>query len=305
MISSCFLGDWVTAVVLQSYIAKQNDCWFLRPPRIGILDDLGWDYENVGRISTYTRVSPEEWRYAITKSLKKRRLEVVVEFIKAEQNLDPFLMVLNPYGGAYPEYNLEENSTLKKILSYVRAGGVFINVGDVPFFWACPLLERKQRYRIGRAHRIETPDKIVHLEMRTPLLDRLGIPTYGTYGPEEQYFWELEFEDSYDIELKGPLTVKVDRVMQVKWETGTGPDFIVTPVVAPKTTVNGRFVTPFGVEATPIFRANYGDDGEFLISTPSLREPNDDLTVKGLRNVIADVIAIVAAEKLMRTWRRN
>ncbi len=38
--------------------------------------------------------------------------------------------------GYIQEDSLNKKTTLNKILEYVKEGGIFVNVADVPFFWA-------------------------------------------------------------------------------------------------------------------------------------------------------------------------
>ena len=52
------------------------------------------------------------------------------------QEFDDCVAILNPYGGSYPEDDLKNLSTMSKIIGYVKEGGVFVNVADVPSYWA-------------------------------------------------------------------------------------------------------------------------------------------------------------------------
>jgi hypothetical protein len=282
---SWIFGDWITAILLQPFIAKHGSRWPLKNPRIAVLNDLGWDPTDVGRISTYTGISPEEWCKAIRKSLPEH---VEIDLITARKNFDPYIMVLNPYGGVYPEYDVEHNGTLTKILDYVRAGGVFVNVADVPCFWAYPLLERKRRRRIGWG--ISRPDLEKGVDqLRTPLVDRLGVPVYGYNEPK----WPLVFEKAYDIKLESCPTVLLDRVMQAEWKTGTGFEPLVDAVICPRKV--GR------LSVTPFCRVDFGE-GEFLISTLLLRGLEPQIR-RQLRDVIAQVVGLVAESKVrVRFW---
>ena len=287
LIMSFFLGDWITALALQSFIARCSGRFPLKAPKIGILDDLGWDAKNTGHIATYTNISPNNWQGVIRRRAREHELPVEVELIKASQNLDPYIMVLNPYGGVYPEYDLETDVTFTKVLRYVKAGGVFINVADVPGFWAYPLEERKQRRPVGRIGSADSKAGQFQSQFFTPLLDKLGVPMYGGKGIS----WKIEFEEPFGTELEDELTVQVDQVAQTKWETGTGSEFIVTPVVKPRDVVNGEFN---GREATPIFRVDYGE-GEFVISTIPLHYRDKVTeTVSKIIEIIADLIVTIA-----------
>ncbi len=56
--------------------------------------------------------------------------------IKTDYLLDLFPICLNPYGGVYPEVDAGKLVSLEKIFSYVNKGGVYINVSDIPFYFA-------------------------------------------------------------------------------------------------------------------------------------------------------------------------
>ena len=183
------------------------------------------------------------------------------------------------------EYNLETDVTFKKILKYMKAGGVFINVADVPGFWVYPLKERKQRRPVGNIGSANTKAKFPSA-LSTPLLTKLGVPMYGGKG----YKWKVEFEKPFCTNLGDQLTVQVDRVAQTTWETGTGSEPIVAPIVKPKNVIKGEFK---GHEAVPIFTVDYGK-GEFFVSTIPLCSPNDRET---LCKIIADLI-VTTAENL-------
>lgn len=289
LIMSFLLGDWITALTLQSFIARCSGRFPLKVPKIGILDDLGWDAKNTGQIATYTNISPKKWQSVIKWRAREHELPVEIELIKASQNLDPYIMILNPYGGVYPEYNLETRVTFAKVLRYVKAGGVFINVADVPGFWVYPLEERKQRRPVGGIESIGSAGPKAgqfQSQLSTPLLHELRVPMYGGENIE----WKIEFEEPFGTKLEDQLTVQVDRVAQTKWETGTGSESIVTPVVKPKEVVDGEFN---GREAVPIFTVDYGK-GEFFVSTIPLCSPNVPETVCKIIEIIADLIVTIA-----------
>jgi hypothetical protein len=283
------LGNWITALTLRSFISKRSGRFPLKVPKIGILEDLGWDAKNTGQIATYTKISPKKWQSLIKYRARKHELPVEVELIKASQNLDPYIMVLNPYGGVYPEYDLETDATFTKVLRYVKAGGVFINVADVPGFWAYPLEETKRRRHVGNIEPVRSEDVSFPTEFHTPLLDRLGVPMYGGESIE----WKTEFKEPFSAELEGKLTVKANLAAQTKWETGTGPETIVTPVEKLKKVGNSEFN---GCETTPMFMVDYGR-GKFVISTPPLCFPNGSEAIRFLCETIADLV-LTTAEKL-------
>lgn len=199
-----------------------------------------------------------------------------------------YLLVLNPYGGVYPEHDLEQHSTFSAILEYARAGGIFVNVSDVPFFYAHSPSDRRPKRCVARFELFKLQDGTSRQIFYTPLLDRLQVPMYAI----KKRSWGLEFNDKYGIELDPPLSVEVNRVMQVGLETGTGEEAIARPVVRPRMDIEG----PKGIQITPFCRVDYGD-GEFIISTPPLSDSNNDGMCR-LHDAIADVVVSAVAGKL-------
>lgn len=59
-----------------------------------------------------------------------------VDKVAFPRQLRHYPVVINPYGGVYPEDDLTNLSTLNEIFSFVRNGGIFINVADIPFYYA-------------------------------------------------------------------------------------------------------------------------------------------------------------------------
>ena len=57
-------------------------------------------------------------------------------FLLTEKQLNNFSVILNPYGGVYPEENIENFTSLNRIFDYVRGGGIYINISDIPFYYA-------------------------------------------------------------------------------------------------------------------------------------------------------------------------
>lgn len=45
-------------------------------------------------------------------------------------------IVVNPFGGVYPEEDVSFLSSLGAIFDFVRSGGVYINIADIPFYYA-------------------------------------------------------------------------------------------------------------------------------------------------------------------------
>ncbi len=77
------------------------------------------------------------------------------EKITNEYQINEYPIIFNPYGGVYPEKDTEKLTSLNNIFNYVRAGGIYINIADIPFYYA---------YDINLKRRVDT----------TPLSGELG-----------------------------------------------------------------------------------------------------------------------------------
>ncbi len=63
---------------------------------------------------------------------------------KSEKSFNLFPVVINPYGGVYPEVNTSNLTSLDNIFDYVRDGGIYVNIADIPFYYAYDInLKRK------------------------------------------------------------------------------------------------------------------------------------------------------------------
>ncbi len=47
-----------------------------------------------------------------------------------------FRAIVNPYGGVYPEIDVRNLRNFHEIVNYVVEGGVFVNIADIPLWWA-------------------------------------------------------------------------------------------------------------------------------------------------------------------------
>lgn len=96
-------------------------------------------YKRIGIFSPYEIT-------AANSSWVNTSLEQLVAFLKINRlihssvvNLDrivEFPVILNPYGGVYPERNVSTLESLNIIFDYVRKGGIYINIADIPFYYA-------------------------------------------------------------------------------------------------------------------------------------------------------------------------
>ncbi len=60
----------------------------------------------------------------------------IIVYVSPKDDFTRFNCIVNPYGGAYYEESFSEQKSLHKILKYTSGGGVYVNVSDIPFFYA-------------------------------------------------------------------------------------------------------------------------------------------------------------------------
>jgi len=210
----------------------------LLKPRIGILSDITWE-KKYKLYATYTDLSPEDWQEKILHEARESGVKVKVCPITTKKNLHGYMLVLNPYGGAYPERNLQTFATLDKIFEYVAKGGLFVNVADVPGFYADP---PRGDHRLTLGYTVV--DWKTRREMlETPFMRNLGLRVYT----EEHASLVL---DKRFAGLSIP-PLKGDRSVRAELEGHR----ILEPVVQPQTDTS----------ITQSFLKRHGD-GRFLIS---------------------------------------
>lgn len=78
------------------------------------------------------------WVNISLNDISKQFIKEKVRFklIKNIEDVEKFPLVVNPYGGLYPEEDLATLQSIEKIFNYVRNGGVFVNIADIPFYYA-------------------------------------------------------------------------------------------------------------------------------------------------------------------------
>lgn len=94
----------------------------IKTPSIAIINEDGCE-------SAYTKFKPHDW-YNFFNDKKYK-----TSYIRVDRISNKFTVIINPYGEVYPEQELVNRTTLKKIKEYVDEGGIFVNAGGHPFFW--------------------------------------------------------------------------------------------------------------------------------------------------------------------------
>ena len=125
---------------LQEYMVRRVLRWYrIKRPSIGIISDLPWPQEG-SYDWAWSKMKPEQWHLIINERIKINRLKVRVRLINITNSktrffIDRHLVIINPYGSIYPETNIENLAVMHLILRFIRNGGTFVNVADVPFFF--------------------------------------------------------------------------------------------------------------------------------------------------------------------------
>lgn len=236
-----------------------------RNPKIGILNDMGWE-SGGSPIATWTSRSPEQWQQDIEKHVKERGLNARVCLITVDHNFDPYTIVVNPYGGAYPEKDVVDQHTLNRILRYVKDRGLFVNVADIPGYWAYNVLLRRRVLAVPLLRTVIPQEgKLLISELplfsMVPWMQKLGLSVHNTVGDVttgiglqvEVAFGGFSETKLHPIDM--PRAAKIEDNMRV---------ILGHPRDQSGQTIPWGDSYPNPDEVTPMFFASYGD-GEFLI----------------------------------------
>jgi hypothetical protein len=237
---------------------------------------LDWDLTS-GEITAWTDIKPEEWKLEIENQAKEEKVRLKVELITARTNFDPYRFVVNPYGGVYPEHDVKKFVTLNKIFDYVNEGGMFVNVADIPGYWAYnPLLRRRLEITPTIYGINQRPDggmaiiPVKPFEL-TPFMERLGLRVLNTERVPI-FNWNTEWVSRPDKTSESMKETRVHRAVVVEKN--------VEPIIKPKGEKGLGSLTPF-------FFVNYGE-GKFLISLLFIDKSFPENT--GMKKVLIEMI---------------
>lgn len=102
-------------------------------------------------------------------------LSFVVAESKKESAIFKYPVVINPYGGVYPENNVATQESLDRIFDYVLNGGIYINIADIPFYYA---FDMKFKRGVDTTPLAENSPKVRHFH-QTILTKKLHSYVYG------------------------------------------------------------------------------------------------------------------------------
>lgn len=106
------------------------------PWPIGIIS--GYEYPKArGRRCrpAYSSKTPEDWIEFLERRRQKGKPLFVVKLIHSSEVHERFAVVFNPFGEVFPDSDLEELTDFRKLVDFVRGGGVFVNCGGYPFYY--------------------------------------------------------------------------------------------------------------------------------------------------------------------------
>lgn len=101
------------------------------PIKVGVLNGY-LTADGIGKIprSPFSDYKPEGWLKAIAS-----HKEFDADWALATEISKEFDIIINPFGEEYPEIDKPNLITLRKIVQFVKNGGVFVNVAGLAFFY--------------------------------------------------------------------------------------------------------------------------------------------------------------------------
>ena len=246
----------------------------------------------------WTHTSPEEWTEILGKIAKEKGIEIdTCTYVDIDQNFDDCNAILNPYGGDYPEKDLGSLATLRKISQYVKEGGVFVNVADVPSYWAHnSIIGRK--VDITQAVYMGVIDPSGNLQIvgfkpfeLTPLMKELSVKTVQVNPPDP-------------CDLSGILGTAIPPVIYSR-AMAIEPSINNSNVRSSVATKKYNYPGSASLDFTPLAFVHYGS-GDFLFSLFWLDTNHDQNTpdqIDAVRRAIITLLIQNLSEKQSKIKR--
>ena len=245
-----------------AYLLKKR---WKEPLKIGILNDMGWNVENK-EIIACTDIPIEDWKNAFEAFPK-----IKVELTDVTKTFNKYVTVLNPYGGVYPEADLKNLSTLNKIRNFVKEGGIFVNVADIPSYYAYDLNLKRRFDTTPSSFSIKKNQIIVYRPfIETPLMKELGLTVLNVDA----------FPQPQDLTPFSESKVNVISKRVAFVESNLKPCIPTNSVL-----------TQLGkkVHTSALFTVRYGE-GDFIISLIWISDkPHDKEAKKAIKNTITRI----------------
>lgn len=235
---------------VQSYLREKR----FRPPLIGILTGLNAT-DSTDIQGTWTDIPASQWVEEIRKISAARGTPVRVRMIPTDRVNDGYAAIVNPFGGTYPESSFDGYPVYNRLLKFIRRGGLFVNVADLPTYFAYNPLLRRNIDRTPAMH--ASSGSPLRFFARIPLLEEVAVSAWNCehLGPPEM---------SCRLDSKfascGPPLVRIiaTRVADVP------DDENFQPILGPETLDNKQ--------VSPMWITKYGN-GRIVASLSFLSDP--------------------------------
>ena len=99
--------------------------------------------EKVCQNYPFTNSTKDFWKKKI-EALDKTAGKFEVVSANIESISEEFAVVLNPFGEEYPEIDKKSKTAFNVIKNFVEDGGIYVNTGGFPFFYAWDVKEGKE-----------------------------------------------------------------------------------------------------------------------------------------------------------------
>jgi len=117
---------------LSTYLlSRWRKAKFRYPINVGILNGY-LTADGVGRLPRhpFTDYEPMDWYETLSSHQNFN-----VRWVLASQISKKFDIIINPFGEEYPEIDKPNMATLRRIVKFVREGGIFVNVAGLAFYY--------------------------------------------------------------------------------------------------------------------------------------------------------------------------
>ncbi|MDO9558746.1 MAG: hypothetical protein Q7I89_03575 [Syntrophales bacterium] len=221
------------------------------PPKVGILCGISHSGKDLIPMA-WSDISPEEWVNEVQNTAKSFGKRITTKLIYADAPLDSYDAVINPFGGNYPETSFDGFPMYNKILEYIRQGGLFVNVADIPTYWAYNPWLKRSLDRTPAVYGVAGEE--VRYFQQVPLMKELALRVNNveSLGPP---VWAVQIDNRYISCDNIMSSLLASRAVFVEGNV----DSVIVPIK-----VNGR-------DMTPLFFCSYGD-GRCLISLSFLTD---------------------------------
>lgn len=255
----------IEKIVSETRIRFRNSCFIC--PKVAILKGVSQSFKSEIPL-VWSDISPDEWKDEIEKIARELGKNIKVKLIFSVGSFDSYNAILNPYGGNYPESSFDNFPVYNKTLNYIRTGGLFVNVADIPTYWAYNPRLKRMLDRTPAVYSVAGEE--ARFFNRVPLMQDLALRVLNIEQLPPQIL-PFQMLEKYSTLGNDMTNLMVSRAAFIEGN--------VESVVQPIRVGNQ--------DMTPLFFCNYGD-GRCLISLSFL---NDAFSQnRPLKTVIAKLV---------------